>query len=137
MSSELLTPPNNRTLLGQVLTVANKNGELVLQHCQDCHTVQYPPREVCKHCLSDALDWRSTENSGEVLAASELHNSLEPYFQQHLPWLLTTVKLDCGLIVLCHGTDTCSTPGTRVRVITQCKDNNQAILVATLDLESP
>ncbi|MCB1664029.1 MAG: hypothetical protein KDI20_15660, partial [Pseudomonadales bacterium] len=46
-----ITPPKQRTELGEALTAATVEGELVLQQCQQCDSVQYPPREICHHCL--------------------------------------------------------------------------------------
>ena len=53
------------------LTAAAAEGRFELQECQDCGTVQYPPREACHKCLSAALRWR--EQSGEGNAARHDH----------------------------------------------------------------
>ena len=34
-------------------------GRFELQLCRDCGTVQYPPREACRSCLSIELDWKA------------------------------------------------------------------------------
>ena len=126
-------PPARRTDLGRAHTAAAVAGKLVLQHCGVCATVQYPPREVCCNCLSDALRWQETDNLGTVLAAAALQRSLEPYFQAQTPWLLGSVKLDCGPVVLLQLTTNFRKTGSRVLVTQHIDASGEAILVAKLD----
>ena len=82
-------PPKTRTLLGAAFSSANYQGVLKLQHCDDCQTVNYPPREVCRHCLSDHLVWRDTAPEGEILSVSELFHSQWEFFKRKIevaPW---------------------------------------------------
>lgn len=85
---------------GRKMSQQAVSGELVLQQCANCSAVQYPPREVCSTCLSDQLEWQSQSTLGQVLSVSQLHHSLEPVFQENLPWTLASVKLQCGPVVL-------------------------------------
>jgi uncharacterized OB-fold protein len=115
------SPPGNRTHLGYAQTAASVEGKLMLQHCPACKQVQYPHREVCCQCLSDGLDWAETDNHGTLLASVPLHRSLEPWFQSQLPWLLGSVKLDCGPVVLAQLSSDACQAGQRM-VVTQEKD---------------
>ena len=110
--------PAHRTHLGYALAENQQQDALVLQQCENCKTVQYPPREVCKQCLSDALTWQPVDNQGELLVSNNLHNSLEPYYQAQMPWQLASVKLDIGPVVLVHNA-TSSRAGDRVRVVAE------------------
>ena len=76
--------------------------DLVLPCCRDCGRVNYPPRELCGACLSDALVWQQVDNLGVVQACTELHYSLEPDYAQQLPWRIASVALACGPIALAH-----------------------------------
>ena len=78
------------------------SGTLVLQCCGECHRVSYPPRELCGHCLADALAWSPVDDTGTVQSLTELHYSLEPSYARHLPWVVASVRLDCGPVVLAH-----------------------------------
>ncbi len=118
MSTSIESPPIERTHLGRAMSEASRNGGLVLQHCTGCGEIQYPPRELCKECLGVDLDWKNTDSSGVVVSASDLHSSLEPYYQQSLPWKLASVKLDCGPVVLAHNIDG-AVPGEKVDVVTE------------------
>jgi uncharacterized OB-fold protein len=73
---------------------------IALGVCRDCKAVQYPPREVCARCLSDALESRQLEAQGTVLACASIHRSLEPRFAARLPLAIGSVKLDSGPVVI-------------------------------------
>jgi uncharacterized OB-fold protein len=132
-----LTPPAARTRLGLEMTAAIAPNSLQLQHCDQCATVQYPPREVCRACLSDKLTWRDTGPAGIVLASSTLHHCLDPWFNQRTPWLMGSVKLDCGAVVFAHLAANVAAAESPVWVFSVKDGSGQAVLVAisqSLDL---
>jgi uncharacterized OB-fold protein len=136
--TEQATPPAARTHLGAAMTAATIAGKLQLQCCEQCSCVQYPPREVCCNCLSDELDWREVNPAGTVQASSELQHALEPWFQERTPWLIGSVKLDCGPLVLAHLCAEVAAPGSPVWVLSINDSSGQAVLVGaphTLTLE--
>ena len=107
--------PQRRSAAGRLLAQNATGDSLVLQQCDSCGAVQYPPREVCAECLANALEWKSQAQGGELLAFSGVQHSLEPFFQKALPWPLASVKLDCGPVALARLSGECS-PGARLRV---------------------
>ena len=109
-------PPALRSPQGSKLDEHAVEGELTLQQCGACQTVQYPPRELCRHCLGDELNWAAVSRGGDLLAYSELQHSLEPFFQEQLPWPLASVKLDCGPVVLARLTASCPPGNIRLEV---------------------
>ncbi|HEY7775284.1 MAG TPA: zinc ribbon domain-containing protein [Kineobactrum sp.] len=134
-------PPKQRTHLGTAFTAANLPVALALQHCCNCATVQYPPRELCRHCLEDTLLWRSTETGGALVSRLELHNSLWEYFRRRIataPWPIASVRLDCGVIVFAHlapatfgaNTATAIPATTRVQVFSHTDSSLNAVLIA-------
>lgn len=88
---------------------------LTLQRCGNCQRVNYPPRELCGHCLADDLHWESVADTGVVQTLTRLNYSLEPDYAQHLPWSVASVLLDCGPIALAHLAPDIAT-GARVRL---------------------
>ena len=87
-----------------------------LQRCVDCGAAQYPPREVCGACLSDRLEWQSTDSlPARVLARTLLHHSNEPRFRQRLPLTIGLVQFDAGPVAVCFLAATAA-PGDAVRV---------------------
>ena len=66
-------PPSARSRVALGLTAAAAEGRFELQVCQDCDSVQYPPREACVHCVSPRLKWRAQSGGGQLLASTTLH----------------------------------------------------------------
>ena len=94
-------PPTNRTQQGFELAL-HAGGELMLQVCENCNTVSYPPRELCSNCLEDCLSWRPVDASGTLLAHVKLARSFEVWFSERVPWLLVSVYLQEGVSLVCH-----------------------------------
>jgi uncharacterized OB-fold protein len=92
--------------------------------------VQYPPREVCRSCLGNRLVWREVDGGGEVLSSVELHNSLETWFQERLPWAIASVMLDCGVVALVHVAPGARESGTRVVVRNVADSSGESALYA-------
>ncbi len=128
--SDSATPPQRRTPLGEQMSQLAPAAGLKLQVCEDCNTVQYPPREVCKHCLGPKLVWTEVDPRGTVLACTSLFTSLEPYFRERLPWRIGTVKLDCGPVVMTHVAGSCDQRDARVQVLLAHDDGGSAVLAA-------
>jgi len=92
--------PSRRSAAGRDLDAHVEEGKLTLQRCTSCGKVQYPPREVCGACLGGEFCREALERGGTLLAAGDLHHSLEPGFAGELPWTLCSVQLDRGPVVL-------------------------------------
>lgn len=122
-------PPSARSVAAAGLTTAAKQGQFALQVCSACHTVQYPPRDVCCQCLQDDLPWRPVPTGATVVACTTLHHSNEPYFQAQLPWRIATVKLDCGPVAIAHLKDNLQT-GDRAELFLELDPAQVGVLVA-------
>lgn len=106
---------------------------LTLQRCGSCQQVNYPPRELCGHCLADDLQWQAVADSGVVQSLTRLNYSLEPDYAQHLPWTVASVLLDCGPIALAHLTPGIAT-GARVRLrVIQDRAGNRMLAATGTD----
>jgi len=125
-----ITPPAARTHLGLEMTRNVVSGELHLQQCAQCDTVQYPPRELCVQCLSSELTWRDVGAAGVVQASTALHHSLDPWFSERTPWHMGSVKLACGPMVLAHLAPDVLDANTAVWVLGIKDTSGQAVLVA-------
>jgi len=105
-----------RTAASSPLDHIECDGALHLQRCRDCATVQYPPREVCRHCLGDQLRWQQVDGNATVLATVALHHSLEADFLARLPWHIASLELDAGPVVFAHIEAGNAVAGKRLRV---------------------
>jgi NAD(P)-dependent dehydrogenase (short-subunit alcohol dehydrogenase family)/uncharacterized OB-fold protein len=128
-------PPAARSRVALGLTAAAAEGRFALQRCRDCGTVQYPPREACRECLSVRLAWGEQPAGGELLAATTLHHSNDLFFRERLPWRLGLVRLDCGPPVVAHLHAEVGAAPARVRVAARLDRAGQAVLVALPDKE--
>ena len=97
--------------------------------CLACSAVQYPPREVCVNCLSDELEWRPVGNTGEVLATTVLHTTLEEKFSAQLPLHVASVKLDAGPVAIVFGAPEL-TAGQKMSVVNRKTKEHGVLLFA-------
>jgi uncharacterized OB-fold protein len=75
-------------------------GELVLQRCRSCGTVQHKPRALCAKCLTDTVDHFVASGRGTVYTFTVTHQNMVPPFRDHLPYVFAYVELDEGVRVL-------------------------------------
>jgi NAD(P)-dependent dehydrogenase (short-subunit alcohol dehydrogenase family)/uncharacterized OB-fold protein len=130
-------PPGSRSRVALGLTAAAARGRLELQACRDCGTIQYPPREACRVCLSQRLDWKPQNGVGELLSETTLHHSNELFYRERMPWRLGMVRLDCGPVVVAHLHGDCARAPSRVRVLANIDRAGQAALVAIPENDTP
>ena len=122
-------PPSARGRVALGLTAAAAEGRFELQTCEDCGTVQYPPREACHKCLSAALRWRVQGGEGELLGSTTLHHSNDLFFRERLPWRLGLVRLDAGPTLMVHLHGEVGEAPQRVRVGAHLDRAGQAVLI--------
>ncbi len=129
-------PPWARGRVALGMTAAAAEGRFVLQTCEDCGAVQYPPREACHRCLSAALPWKTQSGEGTLISLTTLHHSNDLFFRERLPWRLGLVQLDNGpsLIVHLHG-EVGDAP-QRVKVGARLDRAGQAVLIGFPATES-
>jgi NAD(P)-dependent dehydrogenase (short-subunit alcohol dehydrogenase family)/uncharacterized OB-fold protein len=123
-------PPTARSRAALGLTAAAARGALELQVCLDCGAVQYPPREVCRACLSHRLAWRPQDGRGELMTDTVLRNAQELYFRERLPWRVGIVRLDAGVSAVAYVHDSVGAAPRRVRIAAALDRAGQAVLVA-------
>ncbi len=130
-------PPATRSRVALGLTAAAARGRLELQVCLDCGAMQYPPREVCRACLSRRLAWRRQDGGGELISDTVLRAAQELYFRERLPWRIGNVRLDSGVNVMAFVYESVGAPPCRVRVEAALDRAGQAALVAVPERGRP
>jgi uncharacterized OB-fold protein len=73
-------------------------GRLVAQRCGACGVLRHPPRPMCPHCSSLAVDVVDLAGTGTVYSWAVLHHPQHPAFDYPLPVAL--VDLDEGVRVV-------------------------------------
>ncbi len=133
---QVTLPPGTRSRCALGLTAAAALGRFELQVCPQCRTVQYPPREVCGHCLSDRLAWQAVSPLGTLLASTVLHHSNDLYFRERLPWRIGTVHLAAGPAIVAHVHGDC-VDGDAVRLALKLDRSGQAVMIALPEQATP
>ncbi|MDO5604042.1 MAG: SDR family oxidoreductase [Paracoccus sp. (in: a-proteobacteria)] len=131
-----VAPPGVRSRASLAMAIAAAEGRLAFQHCGDCGTVQYPPRELCRACLSADLHWRDTDPAGRIIAETTIRATPDTHFRDHLPIRIGTVAMNAGPSVICrlHGE---TGRGDQVRLSARIDAAGQAILLALPIKELP
>lgn len=84
-----------------------------LQRCGHCGAFQYPARDLCRMCLSDALRMAAVQAGGIIVSEARICRSLEPERLTNGPLRIGAVALDVGVRVIAL-LDGEATAGTRV-----------------------
>lgn len=71
-------------------------GELVLQRCRDCGTVQFRPRGICASCLSGSIEHFVASGLGSIYTFSVVRQNQMPEFREAVPYVVAYVALDEG-----------------------------------------
>lgn len=58
---------------------ALREGRILLQHCEDCGSVRFPPALVCRTCGSPRLAWRESSGQGVVYASTTVRDRAGDY----------------------------------------------------------
>jgi len=75
---------------------AAKERRLVVQRCDGCGALRFPPRELCNRCLSTSASWVDVSGRGEIFSFNVMHQVYHPAFAREVPYAVIVVKLDEG-----------------------------------------
>ena len=75
-------------------------GEIVLQRCRSCSTVQHKPRGICATCLSSEIESFVASGRGTVYTFTVTNQNQAPPFAANCPYVMAYVALEEGPRVL-------------------------------------
>ncbi|MDH4077516.1 MAG: Zn-ribbon domain-containing OB-fold protein [Acidimicrobiia bacterium] len=75
-------------------------GEIVLQRCRACGTVQHKPRGVCATCLSGDIEHFVASGQGTVYTFTVTNQNMAKGFAEACPYVMAYVTLEEGPRVL-------------------------------------
>jgi uncharacterized OB-fold protein len=67
---------------------------LIVQSCNNCETLQYPPMPICGDCGSDDLEWKETSGRGHIAAYMVVENGRLQRLMPDQPFNVAVVTLD-------------------------------------------
>jgi uncharacterized OB-fold protein len=88
-------------------------GELLLQHCLDCGSVQFYQRALCGRCLSAHVEHRPASGRGTIYSFSTVHRPPSPEFKEDVPYTVVLVELEEGPRMI---STLCDAPAETVRI---------------------
>lgn len=91
-----------RSAHGAALCRALREGNFELPCCTNCGATQYPPRDICRICLSDEIEIRECDRGGRVIASTMVYRSLANDFELGGPWPIASIAMDAGPTVFAH-----------------------------------
>lgn len=68
-----------------------KNEKFLIQKCNICNEVFFPPRIICPECLSDDIEYIESRGRGILYAFTEIH-ARAPGFKT--PFIIGLIELD-------------------------------------------
>lgn len=108
-----------------------RSGQPYVQRCTRCHTPSHPPRRYCPSCFSPDYEFVPVSGGGTVYSFTVSHYSVEPAWQDELPYVTVVVELDEGprLVGAGRGFEIGNIQiGSRVRVVPESKTDDFAFL---------
>jgi enoyl-CoA hydratase/carnithine racemase/uncharacterized OB-fold protein len=97
MSAEYLKPIPAVQPWTEEFWRATKKHRLLIQECQNCHSLIFYPRKYCPQCWSAELGWRAASGKGKVYTFAIMRDMVEPKFMPDLPYVLAMVDLEEGV----------------------------------------
>ena len=88
-------------------------GEIVLQRCAACDTVQHRPRALCATCLSDHIEHFVASGRGQVYTFTVTQQNNARGFREACPYVLAYVELEEGPRLLTNVVD-CDPESVRI-----------------------
>jgi uncharacterized OB-fold protein len=79
---------------------ASRNGQLVVQKCDKCGALRFPPHRMCSKCLSRESSWTPVSGEGEVYSFIIMHRVYHPAFANQVPYAVAMIKLKEGAKML-------------------------------------
>ncbi|HEV7820715.1 MAG TPA: OB-fold domain-containing protein [Burkholderiales bacterium] len=73
-----------------------RRGELMMQHCVQCHAVIFFPRHICPGCWSTQLEWKRSSGQGRIVSYSHVYSQVAAPFAAEAPTILAEIALKDG-----------------------------------------
>jgi hypothetical protein len=98
MTNEMIAqrPLPESTTLTEPFWVALRERKLVVQRCDACQTLRFPPELGCFECGSVKSTWVPMSGRATLWSWTVGHPPLLPFFAERAPWPVVVVQLEEG-----------------------------------------
>lgn len=69
-------------------------GELLVQRCEACGSLRFPPRPLCPSCHSTRRGWQPVSGRGRIWSFAVAHPPLLPAFSELAPYSVAVVEIE-------------------------------------------
>ncbi|WP_430334553.1 Zn-ribbon domain-containing OB-fold protein [Rhodococcus sp. ACT016] len=73
---------------------------ITVRQCDDCNTLQWPPREICGACQGSSFVPADMPHEGEVYTYSIMYRAFHPAFTDSVPYGVVVVELAEGVRII-------------------------------------
>ena len=70
------------------------SGNIVLQSCESCKTVQHPPEDICHACQGTTFDWHTCTGEGVIYSHTVVEHPIPNTLKDRVPYAVILVSLD-------------------------------------------
>jgi uncharacterized OB-fold protein len=97
---------------------AAREGRLVVQKCDACASLRWPPLPGCPECLHQEAQWVEVAPRGEVWSFVVYHRAFSTDLKDEVPYTVAMVKLEDGPYMIGRlATEEPVTVGDRVEAV--------------------
>jgi uncharacterized OB-fold protein len=79
---------------------ATRERRLVMQQCDQCESLRWPPRDTCPECLEPGGTWTEIGMGGTIWSFVVYHRAFHPSLKAAVPYNVALVQLDAGPTVV-------------------------------------
>jgi uncharacterized protein len=76
-------------------------GRLLSTRCKQCGQLSFPPRNLCRSCWSNSLDWVEIGSIGKLYSFTRIHVAPQA-FRAEAPYAIGMVDIDQGPRLMCR-----------------------------------
>jgi len=73
---------------------ALREHRIMLQRCNACHRVRFPPMPGCPYCGARGFEHVDVDGTGRVYSFVRVHRALTPAMENEVPYVVAVVQLD-------------------------------------------
>jgi hypothetical protein len=92
----VIRPFGEKTLLPEIDPLNEAwftSGQITVQECERCESVQHPPDEMCRSCQSTDLGWRVCSGEGRIESVAVVHHPVHPALADCVPYAVVVVSV--------------------------------------------
>ena len=115
----MTTEPDVEDPLSSPFWTAAREGRLVVQHCESCGALRWPPISGCLKCLSRDTTWVGVEPTGRVWSYVVYHRAFQASLKDQIPYTVAMVQLDAGPYIVGRMVDGEQKPTVGDRVVAE------------------